>query len=177
MKLVWRSTGRFVADVRKDLSRRHAFAHERVGFVGVRAASAHDDGIVLIADQYFPVADSDYVQDNRVGARISQEAIRKALEVALLNKVGVFHVHMHLLPSKRLWFSDVDLQDHDNLIPDFFKVRPEMPHGALVLSPTSIAGRGWIGASNPQPIGEFNTVGSTIQIIRASTVGDTPYNA
>lgn len=177
MNLIWRSTDRFVADVRKDLSRRHAFAHERVGFVGVRAASAHDDGIVLIADQYFPVADKDYVQDKRVGARISQEAIRTALEVALLNKVGVFHVHMHLFPTKRLWFSDVDLKDHDNLIPDFFKVRPEMPHGALVLSPTSLAGRAWTDASNSQSIGEFNTVGSMIQIIRASALGDTPYNA
>jgi len=38
-----------------------------------------------------------------VGAMISQEAIRKALETALVRGAGVFHVHMHLFPQ-RLWF-------------------------------------------------------------------------
>ncbi len=139
-------------------------------------AAAGRDHIVILADEYFPVADGDYVRDPLVGARINQEAIRKALELALLRNVGVFHVHMHLLPTRRLWFSDIDLKDHDSFVPDFFSVRPEMPHGAIVLSPRSAAGRFWVAGNDVKPIAEFNTVGRTMSIVCASDHGDTAYD-
>jgi hypothetical protein len=51
--------------------------------------------LVLLAEGYHPVADDDYIDDPTVGAMMGQEAIRKALKVALLQPVGMFHVHVH----------------------------------------------------------------------------------
>lgn len=164
-----------MADIRQDLARPHKFAHERVGFMTARAAAGRDH-IVILAEEYFPVSDDDYLPDRFVGARINQEAIRKALELALLRKASVFHVHMHLLPAKRLWFSYTDLEDQDRLIPDFRSIRPEMPHGAIVLSPKSAAGRVWIDGNGGRPIAEFNIVGRTLEVILAGPVGDTAYD-
>src|SRR5262249_26964136 len=122
MSLVFRTTEEFMATVRSDLARPHPFAHERVGFITVRAAMGWHH-LVLLAQDYHPVADADYLDDPSVGAMMGQEAIRKALDVALLNPVGMFHVHMHELPG-RLWFSPTDLREQLRYVPDFFKVRP-----------------------------------------------------
>src|ERR1700682_2458077 len=132
MNIIFRATDDFMESVRKDLVRRHPFADERVGFITVRATVA-DQTLMLLAQDYHSVADNDYLHDNSVGAMIGQEALRKALEIALLNPVGIFHVHMHLFPG-RLWFSRTDLREQLRFVPDFFKVRRTMPHGALVLS-------------------------------------------
>jgi hypothetical protein len=174
MKFVWRATNVLMSEVRSDLQRPHPFADERVGFFTARAAVGHDH-VLLIADEYFPVAEENYVPDHRVGVRISQEAIRTALDLALLKRAGVFHVHMHLFPTQRLWFSGIDLADQDQLIPDFLSVRPEMPHGALVLSPTSGAGRVWTSRTESNVIQEFNEIGARLRVIRAADRGDTPY--
>jgi hypothetical protein len=174
MNIIFRATDDFVEAVRKDLIRPHAFAHERIGFITIRVAAA-SESLVLLADNYYPVADEDYIDDPGVGARIGQEALRKALNLALLNPVGVFHVHMHMLPSHRHWFSRVDLSEQLNFVPDFFKVRSDMPHGALVLSPRSAAGLAWTAPNSTTPIGEFNFVGPKIQVIRAAPDGSTSY--
>lgn len=174
MKTLFRTTDEFMTSMRADLARPHHFAHERIGFVTVRAAQGHDN-LVILAERYYPVADQDYVNDPFVGARIGQEALRKALELALLEPVGVFHVHMHLIPSRRLWFSQVDLNEQMKFVPDFFSVRPEMPHGTLVLSPHSIAGIGWLARDRAAAIDEFNITGRRLQVIRASDDGSTDY--
>src|SRR5437660_5723305 len=109
MRILFRATEHFLADVRSDLMRPHRFAHERVGFISVRAAQAQNH-LVLLAQNYFPVADADYLPDPTVGAMMGPEALRKALEIALLNPVGMFHVHMHML-GRRLWFSPTDLSE------------------------------------------------------------------
>lgn len=163
-----------MASVRHDLMRRHAFAHERIGFITTRAAAGNEH-LVMLAEDYYPVADEDYVRDPTVGARIGQDAIRKALNLALLNPVGVVHVHMHMLHSERLWFSQIDLTEMRNFMPDFFKVGPKMPHGAIVLSPRSAAGLVWTAPSVVQPIGEFNFVGSQMVVIGALRDGSTDY--
>lgn len=175
MSVLFRATEQFMASVRHDLMRPHRFAHERVGFVTVKVAAGAEN-LVLLAQDYFPVADSEYVDDPTFGAMIGQEALRKALDLALLNPVGVFHVHMHLLSQQRLWFSAIDLSEQRNFVPDFFKVRPTMPHGALVLSPQSAAGLVWRNASDVQPISEFNTVGAQLKIIAAALDGSTDYS-
>lgn len=175
MSIIFRAAADLVGAIRKDLIRPHAFAHERIGFITVRAA-AGSEHLVLLADDYYPVADEDYIDDRRVGARIGQEALRKALNIALLNPVGVFHVHMHMLPSHRHWFSRIDLSEQLNFIPDFFKVRATMPHGALVLSPHSAAGLAWTAPNTLQPIAEFNFVGAQVQVIRAARDGSTDYS-
>lgn len=174
MNVVFRIDEGLLADLRFDLVRKHRFAHERVGFITIRAAAGLEN-IVLTADRYYPVADELYVDDPHVGARIDQEALRQALEIALLQPVGVFHVHMHEFGTRRLWFSDVDLSEQEQFVPDFFKVRPSIPHGALVLSHHSLAGRVWLDKHNVLPIREFNVVGRKIQLVMSDEYGTTDF--
>lgn len=177
MTVLFRATDDLMSRIRSDLSRRHPFAYERVGFLTVRAAQGHDH-LVLLADEYYPVADEDYIPDPRVGAMISQEALRKALELALLKPVGVFHIHMHDLPAhRRLWFSDIDLREQLKFVPDFFKIRRTMPHGAIVLSPYSAAGRVWFDPSRVVSITEFQQIGVPIRTTRAAADGSTDFYA
>lgn len=173
MSVVFRTTEPFLTEVRHDLMRRHSFAHERIGFITARAAAGRDH-LVLLAEGYYPVEDEDYIRDPTVGARIGQDALRKALNLALLNPVCVLHVHMHLLPA-RLWFSQIDLSEQLNFIPDFFKVRSELPHGALVLSPHSVAGQIWLNPRKIVPIAEFNTVGAQLKVTRSARDGSTDF--
>jgi hypothetical protein len=60
-------------------------------------------------------------------------------------------------------------------VPDFFKVRSTMPHGAIVLSPRSAAGRTWLAPDNVVPIDEFNIVGAKLEVVRASEDGSTDF--
>lgn len=175
MTVLFRATESLMEGVRADLSRPHPFAHERVGFISVRAAQGHAN-LVLLAEDYHPVAESDYIRDPMVGARIGQEALRKALNIALLNPVGMFHVHMHLAVG-RLWFSRIDLREQLQFVPDFFKVRSNMPHGALVLSPTAEAGRVWLGPHEIVRIAEFNIFGRQIKVTRSSRSGSVDFTA
>lgn len=174
MKSIFRIDETLLGEVRKDLLRPHSFAHERVGFIAIKAA-AGSDTLVLYAASYHPVPDELYIRDARVGARIGQEALRRALEFALLNSVGMFHVHIHTFGSKHLWFSEVDLREQHQFVPDFFKVRPSMPHGALVLSRNSMAGKVWINPADARPINEFNTIGQQIRITHADSNGITEF--
>ncbi|MBW4053711.1 MAG: hypothetical protein HIU85_20070 [Proteobacteria bacterium] len=165
MKTLFRATADFMAHVRRDLERPHAFAHERVGFIAVRAAAGHEH-LVLLAERYYSVDDQDYVPDPTVGALIGQEALRKALEIALLKSVGMFHVHAHFFPG-RLWFSPIDLREQTQFVPDFFSACGNMPHGALVLNHTDAAGRVWLSRTRIATIDEFNTVGTNVTVERA----------
>lgn len=174
-RVTFRANASFLASVRQDLMRPHAFAHERVGFISIRAAQGAE-GIVLIAENYYPVADEDYLDDPSVGAMIGQEALRKALELALLQGVGVFHVHMHGL-SQRLWFSSTDLREQHKYVPDFFTLCPQMPHGALVLNEKTAAGRVWLGPRNVKNIDAFDEVGPRFVITRAAADGSTDFYA
>ena len=175
MKTLFRATADFMRRVRDDLSRPHAFADERVGFIAVRvtAGAGH---LVLLAENYYPVADHEYVPDASVGALIGQEALRKALEIALLQPVGIFHVHQHLFPG-RLWFSPIDLREQLRFVPDFFKVRSNMPHGALVLSNTAAAGRLWLTPTEIHVINEFDTIGMRIDVQTTSDDGSVDFYA
>ncbi|WP_051380569.1 hypothetical protein [Bradyrhizobium sp. WSM1743] len=164
-----------MARLRDDLERSHAFAHERVGFVTVRAAKGLE-GLVLFADEYYPVADNEYLPDPSVGAMIGQEAFRKALELALLKGVGIFHVHMHGL-SPRLWFSGTDLREQAKFVPDFFSVCPQMPHGALVLNAKTAAGRVWLGPNDVRKIDVFEEVGARTLLMRSAADGSMDFYA
>lgn len=169
VSVTFRATEAFLTSVRKDLMRPHPFAHERVGFITVRAAHGAE-GLVLLAENYYPVADQDYVRNSSVGAMIGQEALRKALNLALRDSVGVFHAHMHGL-SAHLWFSGIDLHEQMKFVPDFFSVCPSMPHGALVLDARSIAGRVWLASDRVTNITTFEIVGDRLAINRAAPDG------
>lgn len=161
MKTLFRATTDFTTAVRQDLSRPHHFADERVGFIAVRATAGHEH-LVLLADQYDPVADQDYVRDPTVGACIGQEALRKALEIALLQPVGMFHVHAHFFLPGRLWFSRIDLREQLKFVPDFFQARDTVPHGAIVVNEAGAAGRLWLSPTVTKKIDEFNSMGTTV---------------
>lgn len=174
-RVIFRATHEFFSRVRRDLMRPHTFAHERVGFITVRAARANKN-LVLVAENYYPVDDADYVRDASVGAMIGPEALRKALEMALLQRVGVFHVHMHGL-SQRLWFSGIDLREQRKFIPDFFTVCEQMPHGAIVLNAKCAAGRVWLSPDEVEHIDEFNEVGPRMIVTRAHADGSADFYA
>lgn len=167
MKLVFRLPQDLHWEIQRDLSRRHAFAAERVGFLACAAAALSNDGLLLLGDAYHPVADHHYLDDSSVGAMMGSDAIRTALQIAYNKNVSMFHVHRHEHPG-RPRFSPVDLRESARFVPDFFKVRPAMPHGVLVLSHDSMAGMCWLpGRESYVPIDEFVVVGPQISGLRA----------
>lgn len=158
MRSRFKITKGLLASIRADLGRPHPFAYERVGFVLAAAAQSASDVLVL-AQEHHPVADEDYLPDSSVGAMMGPEAIRKAMEWALMKKVCIFHVHSHGgrgIPR----FSAVDVRESTRFAPDFLKVAPQMIHGSIVLSDDAAAGRWRVsGNSGPHDVSEFVEVG------------------
>jgi len=162
MNVRFKITASLLASIRADLRRPHAHAHERVGFVAAGLAT-HSGGVLVLAHSYRPVADDDYLRDRSVGAMMGPEALRKALEWALLEEHALFHVHTHGgrgIPG----FSGVDLAENRKFVPDFLKVAPQNIHGAIVLSDDSAAGAFWSEASKQEAsIAQFVEVGPTVR--------------
>jgi hypothetical protein len=163
MKIHFKTLRSLVSCIRTDLLRPHPFAAERVGFISCRVAETHG-GIVALAEGYHPVDDEDYLDDQTAGAMMGPAAIRKALQLAYGDRVSMFHVHMHQ-HSGLPWFSGLDLRENAKFVPDFWNVRPEFPHGALVLSSDSIAGLCWLTPrKKPVRITEFTVVGTPMSL-------------
>lgn len=162
MKVLFKITRALLTTVREDLRRAHAFAAERVGFFGVGFAMAGEDVLVL-AQSYRPVADADYLPDERVGAMIGPTAIRKAMQWALSERVGIFHVHSHGgkgIPN----FSATDLTEQARYMPSFLNVASHALHGALVLSEDAARGQVWLSRAGTQTfIDEFIEVGAPLR--------------
>lgn len=166
MKVMFKVMDRLLERVRQDLGRPHSFAAERVGFLVCEAASLAGSGTLILAHEYRPLDDQDYLDDPSVGAMMGPNAIRKALEFALNHKVGMFHVHMHCHLG-RPRFSRIDERESAKFVPDFWNVRPEMPHGSLVLSKDSLCGSYWHPTvSKPIEINDFVVVGSPMVFSR-----------
>ena len=66
--------------IRTDLERPHVFAGERVGWITTGVTRVGRGSLILLAIDYHPVADGDYLNDRSVGAMIGSNAIRTALE-------------------------------------------------------------------------------------------------
>ena len=151
-------TSALLDEVRRDLVRPHAFAHERVGFLKAGLAISECDCAILV-HSYSPVADDDYLKDPSISAMMGPNAISKAMAAAFEDGVALFHVHSHRgegIPQ----FSSVDLRENRKFVPDFFKVRPQRPHGAVVLSDTYVYGQVWLDPSETaRPIDQFQIVG------------------
>ena len=148
MKVCFKITTVLLAAIRSDLRRPHPFAHERVGFISA-GLSAVSDGLLVLAREYRPVADDEYLDDRTVGAMMGPDAIRNALQWALQESVAIVHVHTHGgngIPR----FSGIDLRENAKFVPDFFKVAPQCAHGAIVLSDTAAHGLIWVGRSRPK---------------------------
>ena len=162
MRVRFKITTGLLASIRADFGRPHPFAYERVGFV-LAAAARSASGVLVLAQEHHHVADEDYLPDPSVGAMMGPEAIRKAMEWALMEKVCVFHVHSHGrrgIPR----FSEVDVRESAKFVPDFLKVAPQMIHGSIVLSDDAAVGRFWVsGNSGPEDVSEFVEVGTPMR--------------
>ena len=156
-----------VDQAKTDLSRRHAFAHERVGFITAGVAAAGAD-LVILAKAYLAVADEDYINAPGVGAMMGPNAIRLAMQQALNSSQGVFHIHMHGgggIPQ----FSGIDVRENAKFVPDFFKTGPKFVHGALVLTRDGARGQIWMSRTDgPHPVDQFVEVGTSIRKWRPS---------
>lgn len=158
MNIRFRITTQLLAAIRADLARPHSFAMERVGFISTGMAASHD-GLVLLGQEYRPVADEDYVRDDTVPVMMGPAAIRKAMQWALTDRIGIFHVHTHGgtgIPT----FSRVDLRESARFVPSFLNVAPQRAHGAIVLSADAARGQVWLSREGaPGCISEFVEVG------------------
>ena len=162
MRVRFKITSRLLTEIRTDLMRPHPFAHERVGFIAA-GLSMSTDGLLVLARAYRPVADGEYLRDRTVGAMMGPDAIRRALQWALQDRIALFHIHTHGglgIPQ----FSTVDLRENSKFVPDFFKVAPQCAHGAIVLSNDSARGKIWLeGSGMGQHIDMFSEVGIPLQ--------------
>jgi len=159
MKAAFKITYKLFAVIKADLLRRHAFAAERVGWLTCRVGDAVDGTLLTLAHDYHPVEDLDYIDDRSVGAMMGPAAIRKAMQLALTSKAAIFHVHMHDHLG-RPGFSGTDSRETAKFVPDFWNVRPELPHGAIVLSRDSACGRCWYPGRRVVEISKFVIVGA-----------------
>lgn len=166
MTYTFRITHRLLAEIHADLSRPHPFAHERVGFIRCRIG-AGDTHQVVLAESYGPIKDEDYLESDRMGALMGPAAIRKALQESYRSTAAMFHVHRHEhrgVPT----FSPVDTRENAKFIPDFWKVAPMSPHGAIVLSWDRAHGMVWdLEARTPMPLRGITAVGFPLRRLGA----------
>lgn len=159
MKARIKITTQLLGEIRRDLARPHAFAHERVGFM-TAGVTAIEGGLLLLARDYRPVEDADYVPDPTVGVKIGSTAMRKALQFAYRPPSALLHIHTHG-GRGRPEFSGVDLRSAQEFVPGFFHTVTRMPHGVLVLSDDSATGLLWLGERGEiEYVAEFVGVGA-----------------
>lgn len=168
MKVGFKITRSLLDRAVDDLSRTHPFAAERVGFFSCRVGALKPSGLVVLAHDFHPVDDDDYLDDPTVGAMMGPAAIRKAMQIALRREICMFHVHIHEHFGQPR-FSRTDLRETANFVPDFWHVRPHLVHGALVLSLDSAAGLCWHPQSvDPFRFSDLSVVGAPMTSIRNS---------
>lgn len=141
MKLHFKLSARLRDDMLADLRRPHPFADERAGFIGCKPAAC-SGGVLLLAHTYLPLRDDWYIDDPRFGCMFNGDAMRAAMQFALTNDAAMFHVHLHDYEGEP-WFSRLDLRESRRFVPDFWNIKPKLPHGAIVLSADSAAGLCW----------------------------------
>lgn len=158
MKVSLRLPRLLLKQIHEDLSRPHAFAYERVGFIACNVSEL-TDGFLLLGNDYKPVQDDHYVDDPNYGALMGPNAIRTALQYAYKHDVSMVHVHRHEHHG-RPGFSRTDISENAKFVPDFFKVRPTRPHGAIVLSHDAVVGEAFEpGTINRRPMDQISIVG------------------
>jgi hypothetical protein len=153
---------RLLDEITAHLAQPHSVALERVGFLACAGGNTRD-GIVLLGRSFHPVRDEDYEADELVGARISSRAVQSCLALAYATPQSMLFVHEHghkgtPRPSR------VDLDCWRELIPNFWHVRPELPHGGLILSEDGAMGMVWVPHQiDVFPISKFTVVGRQLR--------------
>lgn len=167
MNIRFKITSILLTSIRIDLRRPHPFAHERVGFIAAGLAGAHDE-LLILAREYRPVRDDEYLRDPSVGAMMGDQAIRRARQWSMDERAAIFHVHSHGgggVPG----FSGIDTRENTKFIPNFVSITPQCVHGAIVLSDAAAFGQVWLGRTRPFPfINKFNEIGIPIRNWRAA---------
>lgn len=120
-----------------DLRRPHEHAYERIGFLFTKSKLISKNTYLITSYSYHPVADGNYIEDETVGARINSNAIRSAMQQALTDECGVFHVHLHNQKGKP-GMSWTDEEGIPPMIESLANVAPMQCHGIMILSNDSI---------------------------------------
>lgn len=168
MKINFKITDNLLNAIREDLARPHKFAFERVGFVSCRLGKTGTDGWIMLGSKYYPVEDNHYIEDYSAGATIGSDAIRKMMQLAYDEPVSIVHIHEHShYGTPRL--SRIDERAMNQLIPNFWHVRPNLPHAAIVISQDSMCGYVWEPVTKLRfPIADFTVIGAPMKFIRES---------
>lgn len=158
MNVHFKITGSMLQQLQRDLSRSHPYAAERVGFLFSRQGAIDQNNILLLACEYLPLFDKHYIDDPSVGARINSTAIRNALQKVMDTGMTAMHVHIHHF-SEWPQFSKTDNDSLARLIPSFHSVKPQVPHGAIILGCAGITGRIWITKDTTVAISKYSIIG------------------
>jgi hypothetical protein len=164
MKTEIKLTGGLYAEIIRDLTRRHPFAAERVGFAFGRMGSL---GRLILLNRYHSIPDDQYVNDPTVGARIGREALTWAMQAVYQGRPtreGIFHVHLHGHKGETR-MSGVDSHEIPKLLPGFQSVGRYAAHGIIILSLDH--GTGWVwhpGSKEPFHVDSINTIGVPIGV-------------
>ena len=119
-----------------DLRRPHPYAEERVGFLHTTSKVLADNTVLIIATEYIPVEDENYIDDDRVGAKINSVAIRAAMQRSLERKGGCFHVHLHDHRGQP-GPSRTDKNGLPGVVESLANIAPAQANGFLILSQNS----------------------------------------
>jgi hypothetical protein len=157
-----RISGWLVKTVQADLRRPHSFAHERVGFLSCRTAALPHNGVLIIPVTYYPLTDDEYVENDEVGAMMSEGAIGRAMQRAYREHMSVIHVHEHGLAG-RPSFSGIDVKEGREFMPDFFNSCPRQPHGLMVLSPDYATALVWRPGRLDHCVASVTIVGTPVR--------------
>jgi hypothetical protein len=148
--------------MRRDLAKPHPHASERVGFASAGFWQT-DDQLLILIREYRAVADTHYLEDGSVGAKVNAAALRDEMQLALDRQHGVFHVHQHVGRGTPR-FSAYDVSEQWKFVPAFFQVSESCPHGAILLSEDRVAASVWCNShSHEVAANEISEVGMRIR--------------
>lgn len=165
MSITIRIPGELYEKAMADLDRSHDFACERIGFFSCKHGPSGDGGAIVCLTDYHVLADDDYVDDPRVGARINSKAIRAAMQRGLDGKGGQIHVHLHAHRGLT-GPSPTDSRELPALANALVAAAPTQVHGALILSLDSAWASVWLpGEVNAQAANRIRSVGFPIKFL------------
>ena len=161
MKYAIRIPGTLYSAALADLERPHPFAAERIGFF---SANFGAQAIVCLT-AYHAIADDDYIDDPRAGARINSRAIRGAMQRVLDEQSGQIHVHLHHHCGHPRP-SPMDSRELPPLIRSFAATGPDQVHGGLILSLDSAWANLWLpGQTEPTTAERITSVGFPLRFL------------
>lgn len=119
--------------MQEDLRKPHPFAYERVGFLFTKTILLFDTSYLIVATDYLPIADEDYIEDMNVGAKINSNSIRTAMQGIVDRNGGCFHVHLHNHSGKP-YPSFTDQESLPGIVNSFSNIASKQANGILILS-------------------------------------------